>query len=323
MPDSPPALGREWLLTEQDLAATVSELRAGGLVGLPTETVYGLAADAANEAAVSKIFALKGRPADHPLIVHIAAPEHLQLWASALPSAAWELAERFWPGPLTMILHKHPRVSTLVTGGQQTIGLRIPAHPMALQVLHAFGGGLAAPSANRFGHVSPTTAQHVRDEFGAGLPRVLDGGACQVGLESTILDLTQTPPRVLRPGMLDLQAVRALLPGLQFGAIVRSPRVSGALASHYAPRTPAELVASEQLQARAAELQAEGMQVQILGLDAEVRSAKHYATQLYRTLRALDQAGGDRILIEMPPEDGAWLAVWDRLRRAVANTRQG
>ena len=181
-------------------------LAAGELVAFPTETVYGLGADAANAEALARVFRLKGRPSDHPLIVHLARAALLGDWAADVPETAWRLAETFWPGPLTLILKRQPWVLDALTGAQDTIGLRVPAHPLALALLTRFGGGVAAPSANRFGHISPTTAAHVRAEFGDAVP-VLDGGACAVGLESTILDLSGEVPRVLRPGAVSKAAL--------------------------------------------------------------------------------------------------------------------
>jgi tRNA threonylcarbamoyl adenosine modification protein (Sua5/YciO/YrdC/YwlC family) len=186
-------------------------LRAGELVAFPTETVYGLGADASNPGAIARIFAAKGRPADHPLIVHLPDAGQLERWAVDIPEAAHGLAAAFWPGPLTLILRRHPSVSDAITGGQDTVGLRVPNHPLALQLLREFGGGVAAPSANRFGRISPTTAAHVRDELGAAVSMILDGGPCAVGIESTILDLSAGRARILRPGMLDAAAIAAVL----------------------------------------------------------------------------------------------------------------
>ena len=231
-----------------DLARAVRLLREGKLVAFPTETVYGLGADAANPEALAKIFAAKGRPADHPLIVHLPDAGHLDRWARDVPEAARRLAAAFWPGPLTLILRKAPGVPELVTGGQDTVGVRIPGHPLALQLLRAFGAGIAAPSANRFGRISPTTAQHVRDELGDRVALVLDGGACQVGIESTILDLSATAPRILRPGRVSPSALASVLGAWPVtGAAADGPRVSGSLEAHYAPTTPLELVTADGL----------------------------------------------------------------------------
>ena len=239
-----------------DIPRAVALLRQGELVALPTETVYGLGADALNPAAVAKIFAAKGRPSDHPLIVHLADAEQIVDWARDIPREAIALARAFWPGPLTLILKKEEGVPDIVTGGQDTVGLRVPNHPVALELLRAFGGGVAAPSANRFGRISPTTAEHVRQELGERVPLILEGGACQVGLESTILDLSRDVPVILRPGAIgvdDIARVIGRRPRLR-GEEQQpdaAPRVSGALAAHYAPRTPLELVASAELPARA------------------------------------------------------------------------
>ncbi|MBK8284750.1 MAG: threonylcarbamoyl-AMP synthase [Ahniella sp.] len=302
-----------------EIDEAVAALKRGDLVGLPTETVYGLAGDARNTQALARIFATKGRPADHPLIVHVADVSQLEHWAVDIPAAALRLADAFWPGPMTLILKRKPDVSDLVTGGQDTVGVRVPSHPWAQAVLRAFGGGLAAPSANRFGHVSPTTAQHVRDEFGDAVPVVLDGGPCQVGIESTIVDLSGPKPRILRPGRIAPAEIEAILGPDVFTttepAAGASPRVSGSLASHYAPRTSTELVDRSRLPARYRELHADDETARVLsigplpssmqglGLPAD---AEGYARHLYAALRMLDIEGADRILIEAPPADASW-----------------
>jgi L-threonylcarbamoyladenylate synthase len=214
-----------------DIERAVALLRAGELVAFPTETVYGLGADAANPAAVAKIFAAKGRPQDHPLIVHLDGAAQLDAWARDIPAYAFELAEAFWPGPLTLILKRQPGVPDAVTGGQDTVGLRVPGHPLALELLRAFGGGLAAPSANRFGRISPTTARHVREELGEAVAMVLDGGPCQVGIESTILDCTGGAPRILRPGMVGAPALGRVLGRMPGYGAAGGPRVSGSQAA--------------------------------------------------------------------------------------------
>ncbi|HET6498146.1 MAG TPA: L-threonylcarbamoyladenylate synthase, partial [Coriobacteriia bacterium] len=228
-------------------------VRAGGVVAFPTETVYGLGADATDETAVARVFALKGRPADHPLIVHLPSAEALDLWARDVPPTAHLLASRFWPGPLTLILKRGPVVSDAVTGGQDTVGLRIPGHPVALALLREFGGGIAAPSANRFGRISPTRASHVIDEFGAEVDYVVDGGPCAVGVESTILDLTSERPRVLRPGGVTAADIAELIGEAVEAPSTGGPRTPGRLASHYAPRTPLRLARSQDLEALLAE----------------------------------------------------------------------
>jgi L-threonylcarbamoyladenylate synthase len=299
----------------------VAALRRGELIGLPTETVYGLAGDASNPEAINKIFALKGRPSNHPLIVHVASLDAVRSWTRELPPIALELAERFWPGPLTLILRKRPEINPAVTGGQDSVGIRIPRHPLALSVLEAFGRGLAAPSANRFGHISPTTAQHVRDEFGSALPMVLDGGPCELGLESAIVDCTSDRPRVLRPGMLSASQLKAIWPEIEIGAPASEastvPRVSGSMRSHYAPRTPAELVPTATFAQRQQELAVKGARVQLLRINPS-ESPHDYARKLYARLRRLDQQHGDVILIEQPPDGAAWHAILDRLSRACA-----
>ena len=232
----------------------LAALRRGEAIGLPTETVYGLAADAHDPEAVRRIYELKGRPSDHPLIVHVADAVTASRWAGDWPEAAEALADAFWPGPLTLILPRAANVSDEVTGGQDTVGLRVPSHPVAHALLRAFDGGVAAPSANRFGHLSPTTAQHVRDEFGAAVPVVLDGGDCEIGLESTIVDLSGEAPRILRPGAISRPEIEAVIGPVAEGQDSDGPRVSGTLASHYAPRASVEVLARAPLVARFHEL---------------------------------------------------------------------
>ena len=310
-------------------AEAARRLHAGELVAFPTETVYGLGADATNPEAVAKIFALKGRPETHPLIVHIADPLALELWARHVPANARKLADRFWPGPLTMILPKSARVPAAVTGGQDTVGVRCPSHPVAQELLREFArigsGGVAAPSANRFGHVSPTTAQHVRDEFGASV-EVVDGGACEVGLESTIVDVSRGAPVLLRPGAVsrrDIESVLGIAPAERDAA---APRASGTLAAHYAPRTPLTLVDAAAFEAELAK----AGEAAVLALRARPAAARaapwihasadplHYGHDLYANLRALDRGGAARIVVESPPALPGWEAVNDRLKRAAA-----
>jgi L-threonylcarbamoyladenylate synthase len=309
-------------------------LRAGGLVAFPTETVYGLGADASNPAAVAKIFAAKGRPQDHPVIVHLAGVELLPLWAGEIPAAAHELAAAFWPGPLTLILKRAAGVPDCVTGGQDTVGLRIPGHPVALALLQAFAGeaggrvfsGVAAPSANKFGRISPTTAGHVRAELGDEVDCVLDGGECSVGIESTIVDLSRGRAVLLRPGRVTRAQIAAVV-GAEVGLPdAAAPRVSGALQSHYAPRTPLHLIAAAELPARLAALC--GKKIAVLArADAPAGlndvdwqtapcAAAAYAHELYASLRRLDALGCDAILVEAPPAAPEWQGVNDRLRRA-------
>lgn len=314
------------------IAEAVAALRRGELVGMPTETVYGLAADASNPDAVHRIFALKGRPADHPLIVHVADIEDLPRWARMIPDAARALAIAFWPGPLTLILPRQPGVPDAVTGGQATVGLRCPAHPLALELLRAFGGGLAAPSANRFGHVSPTSAAHVRAEFGEALPIVLDGGECTVGIESTIVAFGADGPRILRPGQLGQARIEAVVGPVAMGSDAASPRASGTLEAHYAPRTPMLLLARSALEAELRQQETLGQRVQVLALDALPARARGqvlparadaYAHGLYAALRALDEGDGHLLLVERPPQEPDWVAVNDRLRRAAVGAAPG
>lgn len=311
--------------------AAVAALRRGDVVGLPTETVYGLAADARNDEAVRRVFALKGRPADHPLIVHLPGADAVDGWARDVPERAQRLMAAFWPGPLTLILPRGRFASDTVTGGQDTVGLRVPSHPLAQAVLQRFDGGLAAPSANRFGRTSPTTAQHVRDEFGETVPVVLDGGECDVGIESTIVDCSGDALRVLRPGMITAAALEAVA-GLPVATAARedSPRVPGALAAHYAPRTPMRLLPREALE-HAAQQPGDARDVRTLAVDtlpegmqgiALPRDAAGYAHGLYAALRALDAAGASLLLIERPPAGDAWAAVHDRLGRAAVGAGQ-
>jgi L-threonylcarbamoyladenylate synthase len=323
-------------MTEVSRAAAL--LRAGELAAFPTETVYGLGADASNPLAIAKIFAAKGRPADHPLIVHLPDALHLERWAADIPEAARKLAAAFWPGPLTLILKRHPSVLDAITGGQDTVGLRVPNHPLALQLLREFdganGGGLAAPSANRFGHVSPTTAAHVREELGDAVAMILDGGPCAVGIESTILDLSGSEPRILRPGMLDAETIGAVLGYRpEFGGAQNAPRVSGSLEAHYAPRTPLRLVAVTELAEAARQALGAGRRVVALAAQSIALSNENlawcpasadpaqFAHDLYARLRELDAMGCDLILVEAPPADEAWRAVTDRLRRAAAGSK--
>jgi len=315
------------------IAAAVRALSAGELLGLPTETVYGLAADAASDAAVAKIFAAKGRPSNHPLIVHVAEASGAAHFAASVPDFAHKLIDAFWPGPLTLILPRRAGVVTAAAGGQDSIGLRCPSHPVAQAVLRACAAqglhGLAAPSANAFGRVSPTTAAHVQAEFGDGL-LVLDGGACDVGIESTIIDCTRGAPVLLRPGGISRAQVEAAC-----GQALRSkdelaapdPRASGTLEAHYAPRTPLLMLPRAALESEARQQGALGKRVAILGVGtipagsrglALPEDAQSYAHGLYAALRQLDAGGQQLLLVERPPEDPAWLAVQDRLRRAAA-----
>jgi L-threonylcarbamoyladenylate synthase len=294
---------------DDTLARAVAVLRDGGLVAFPTETVYGLGADAANAAAVERLYAVKGRPPGHPVIVHVADVHAVDRWASAMPAEAEALAYEFWPGPLTLILPRREGVPDVVTGGRPTVGLRVPAEPIALALLHAFDGGLAAPSANRFGRVSPTTADHVRADLAGDVDLILDGGPCAVGIESTIVDCSGREPVVLRPGGVPLEGIAAVL-GRTVRVDAREGGAPGTLASHYRPRARVEVVSAEAIGERRRELAADGRRVVLL-VDVE-------PSHLYARLREADAAGVDVILAVLPDEAGLGAAVADRLRRAAA-----
>ncbi len=300
----------------QTIQEAASLLKNAELVAFPTETVYGLGANASSEKAVKKIFEAKGRPSDHPLIVHIAHKEQLNDWASTISTEAQKLAEAFWPGPLTLILKRSSLVPDAVTGSQDTVGVRVPSHPVARALLEAFGGGVAAPSANRFGRISPTTAAHVEAEFGAGL-FILDGGASNVGLESTIVDCSSTNVRVLRPGGVPVEAIKTVL-GFEPVFVQKAEiRASGTLESHYAPVTPTFLVNSAPLDNDVAVLAYRPKPALFEGVWLELpNSAVLYGQGLYAALRELDALSVKAIYVEAVPNLADWLAVRDRLRRA-------
>jgi L-threonylcarbamoyladenylate synthase len=317
------------MLTPELLKRAVEILQRGGVVALPTETVYGLAASAEDELAVRRIFAIKGRPATHPLIVHLAGVEALPDWASYIPDEARRLAEAFWPGPLTLVLPRTPRATDAVTGGQDTVALRVPSHPVALAVLRAFGGGLAAPSANRFGRVSPTTAEHVCQDLGNEVDLVIDGGPCTVGVESTIVDLSSGPPAILRPGGLPAEELERVLGHPVPVRTASNVRVSGSLASHYAPRVGVVLVEPAEAVSRAEALRSQGLLVGVLSpanltLPRDLarfdipEDPAGAARLLYLRLREADLAGLDVLVACLPPAQGLGLAVRDRLSRAAA-----
>jgi L-threonylcarbamoyladenylate synthase len=315
--------------TPAAIARAVSALHAGELVAFPTETVYGLGADARNPDAVRAIFAAKGRPADHPVIVHLAASAAIEGWARVVPEGARRLAAAFWPGPLTLILPRRADVDDVVTGGQDNVGLRVPSHPVAQALLAAFGGGIAAPSANRFGRISPTTAQHVADDLADTLAVILDGGACDVGIESTIVAFVGVEPMLLRPGVIGADALTQVLGHPPRTADAAAPRASGTLAAHYAPMTRATLASPGALQAELLRRQERDENVAVLARAARrpvdfggawiaaPSTPDAYAHDLYANLRALDAAHADEILIEAPPAEPAWHAVRDRLARAT------
>ena len=320
---------------QKQIAVAVRQLQAGETVAFPTETVYGLGADISIPSAIRQIYEIKTRPTSHPLIVHFADISQLQHWAKEIPKSAWKLASHFWPGPLTLILKRSQHVPQNVTGGQNTVGLRIPAHPVALALLNALGAekALAAPSANRFGRLSPTTAAHVQDELGDKVQMVLDGGTCQVGLESTIVSFDNEDATVLRPGGIPISALEAVLNNKitlsnNRKSIVRAP---GTLASHYAPATPLEVCPTQTLWQRTQELAAQNLCAAVIRWSVSIsahitnnnivqfsmpQEPTAYGNQLYATLRQFDKKGFDRLLIEAPPGDPAWLAITDRLQRA-------
>jgi L-threonylcarbamoyladenylate synthase len=327
-----------WYATDlergSDIARAAAVLAGGGLVAFPTETVYGLGADAASGAAVDRIFAAKGRPRHHPLIVHLADDARLDDWAIDIPDAARRLARAAWPGPLTLILGRGPRVSPAVTGGAATVGLRVPAHPGAQALLRRFGGGVAAPSANRFGAVSPTTAEHVARDLGDAVDYLLDGGACEVGVESTIVDLSRGRAVLLRPGGLAREQIEPIT-GPLAAADESAPAAPGTLETHYAPRAEVVAVAPDEVPAAVAGAHGRGARVAVLAPAAAFAAwpaleAQAYrlpddiagiARALYAALRDLDAAGIDVVIAALPPAVGLGEAVGDRLRRAAGPRR--
>ncbi len=324
-------------INDSNLSRAVEALRASDCIGLPTETVYGLAADATNAEAVAKIFALKGRPTNHPLIVHLASASDARAWASEWSDAAEKLAKAFWPGPMTLIVRRASHVLDAVTGGQDTVGLRVPSHPVAQRLLSQFGGGLAAPSANKFGHVSPTSARHVANEFANDDLLILDGGDCEVGVESTIIDVSGKQPRVLRPGRVRAHDIERVLASPLANAthdapraIHDTPRVSGSLDSHYAPRKKTLMLAGDALDIFLDAARDAGKRVGLVHHSTRFASkrvkervalnganASSFEHEIYATMRALDDSSVDLIVIEQPPQTTDWDAVNDRLRRAT------
>jgi len=318
--------------SEREIEQAVSVLRAGGRVAFPTETVYGLGADAGNPAAVRGIFEAKGRPSTHPVIVHLADGAQLGGWARDVGESARLLARRFWPGPLTLVLSRASGVSDVVTGGQDTVALRVPSHPVARRLLARFGNGIAAPSANRHGRVSATTADHVRREFGTAVECVLDGGESGIGIESTIIDLSRGRAAMLRPGWITARDIENVLGAPLAAPAAGAPRAPGTLAAHYAPRTPLTLAEGDLALELAASLTRQGRRVAMLaraagrpllqGLEwvAGPRDAAGYAHVLYANLRRLDEAGCDAIIVERPPQAPEWAAINDRLDRAATGS---
>ena len=338
----------EMIATEQEIAHAAQVLLEGGLVAFPTETVYGLGADAESREAVERIYQAKGRPSNHPVIVHVAPEADLTYWAAAVPDEAHALIDAFWPGPLTLILKRAAHISDVVSGGQDSVGLRCPSHPVAQRLIRAFAagkpsgqGGIAGPSANKFGQVSPTLASHVRDEFpelvAAGMP-ILEGGPSEVGIESTIVDLSRLSqgvgPVLLRPGHITARQISQILETPVHQPDAQAPRVSGALKSHYAPKTPIRLVKAPDLLAEAKNhaqqsskrlacvthsidhaLQPTHPQIDWVTMPAQPAA---YSYALYATLRALDQGNYACLLWEDVPDTLEWLGIQDRLGRAAA-----
>ena len=322
--EAAPALAPAFATVEE----AVEVLRRGGLVGFPTETVYGLGADARNPEALARLYKVKGRPAKHPVIVHLGEAAQIDQWAREIPDYACKLAKAFWPGALTLVLRRAEGVSDAITGGQDTVGLRVPSHPLAQELLHAFGGGIAAPSANRFGRVSPTRAEHVRADLGADVDAVIDGGPCEVGIESTIVDCSGEQPAILRPGRITAAQLESAAETTLATPGADAPRAPGALHRHYSPRAKVRLLKrtgmiealtthkGKRIAALAMEVSVPRLPQALLIVEQAV--AAEYSRTLYANLRTLDASGADVILVEMPPDTPSWAGVLDRLRRAVS-----
>lgn len=314
--------------TSASIRRAAETLRAGGLVALPTETVYGLAADASNVAAVSQVFSVKGRPADHPLIVHLSKEMDLGDWAQDVPEDAYRLAGALWPGPLTLVLKRHRSVLTVVTGGLETIAVRVPAHPVAQRLIEEFGRGVAAPSANRFGRVSPTSAHDVACDLGEEVDLIIDGGPCEIGVESTIVEFGDSEVSILRHGAISVEVLERVL-GRRVRVALDGPRrAPGMSQSHYAPATPLELCDQDEVSWRAGEYVSMGLRVgvvstrsvEVAGTVALWHAAGDvvtFARSLYRWLRQADAAELDVVVVTLPPDEGLGVAVRDRLQRAA------
>jgi L-threonylcarbamoyladenylate synthase len=319
--------------TQKELDDAVTALRNGELVAFPTETVYGLGANARDPAALRRVFEAKGRPANHPLILHLDNVRFLARWVDEVPPQVEALAKAFWPGPLTLVMRRSEEASDVLTGGQDTVAIRIPSHPMAQQLLTAFGGGIAAPSANRYGKVSPTRPEHVREELGDAVRIIMDGGECQIGVESTILSLVGPKPRLLRPGSITQAQLEAVIGPVEVGADAAAPRVPGSTAQHYSPSTAVAIVPPTLLESRIDTLLRDARRVAVLA-QRPPRKAQQgvtwinagrrldvYQRDLYANLRSLDKAGADLIRVEEVPALPEWAAVRDRLARAAVNSR--
>jgi len=319
--------------TEDQIKQAVTLLRHGELVVFPTETVYGLGADATNDIAIQRIYTIKKRPRTHPLIVHIANIANINDWAVNINQAAWHLAKTFWPGPLTLILKRAQHVLSSVTGGQDTIAIRIPSHPVAQSLLQLFGGGIAAPSANYFGKLSPTQASHVHKELGPDVKLVIDGGRCQCGLESTIIDVTGDSPNILRLGAIDTDAITTALGKKILVAQTSNISAPGTLAAHYAPHTPLHLISSEKLKEFVEQLLSEHKTVAVLAKQpaffkhASIQwimmpnTPSAYAYELYARLHEADDGKHEAIVVETVPKDESWSAIHDRLKKAELGSR--
>jgi L-threonylcarbamoyladenylate synthase len=322
-------------------------LLEGKLVAIPTETVYGLGADAKNPDAIQKIYTVKGRPSTNPLIIHIPNQDAMAAWAIDIPKEAYQLAKAFWPGPLTLVLKRHPSVPKIVTGGQETVALRVPNHPLTLELLHAFQGGIAAPSANRYGKISPTTAEHVREDLGMDVSYILDGGPCKIGIESTIVYCLDPTPFILRQGNIAASAIAKVLNQTVTSVTelplthkansvsIPSVEVPGQSASHYAPSQPLYLLSKENLFNLANQYREKGQRFSVLSFSVKPENFKTSSTsalvqwislpldpektaqQLYHLLRILDKEPNSCILVEKPPLEEEWLAIIDRLQRAA------
>lgn len=315
--------------SKEVLAEAVALLKQGEIVAIPTETVYGLAANAANPLAVAKIFAAKGRPANHPLIVHLADINLLSQWAKIQNPFIEKLASHFWPGPLTLILPRQPGVSDVVTGGQETIGIRFPSHPIMREILLELGGAVAAPSANTFARISPTLAEHVDEDLGAVIPLIVDGGQCSIGIESTIVDLSGEKVRILRPGIITPHEISAVL---GVSVEIENPgslRVSGALYSHYAPKTSLQVIEADQLKSKIQDQIKMGHSIAVLAYSQPFENdplvewnrltfdPNIYAHELYAVLHQMDNKSHAMLYVEALPDEEKWAAIRDRLKKAA------
>lgn len=310
--------------TENDITKAANFILDGELVGIPTETVYGLAADASNKLAINKIFEVKGRPKNHPLIVHIASIDHLSEWVIDIPHYARVLARHFWPGPMSLLLKKHPNVLNEITGGSNKICIRIPNHSVTLSLLRMLNKPIAAPSANLFGRVSPTSAKHVLDDLNGKIAAVIDGGQCEVGLESTIIDLTEVEPKILRPGAVSIEELEKILKHNISHDFKSKAKVSGNLVNHYQPKASVYLYEKKEFENlyanatknKSAFLVLSEINKEIINTYKMPCEAAKYAQVFYSTLRLMDDNEFEKIYIELPPEESKWYAIHDRIKKA-------